>query len=74
MDQLNQGHGLGGGKYEAETADVLEKCEAAGVILLVFEGKHGTGFSVAAPPQVCMNLPRILRSVADSIEASVKHV
>jgi UDP-N-acetylglucosamine:LPS N-acetylglucosamine transferase len=47
---------------------VREETEAKGVILIVFGGSLGSGFSVQAPPDVTAALPAILRRVADQIE------
>lgn len=63
---------IGGGKYEQECKHAREDCKAEGIILCVFGGKHGSGFSVAAPQHVCLNLPSILRGIADAIESSMK--
>jgi hypothetical protein len=64
--------GIGGGKYENECYRALYDCAAAGVILCVFGGNKGNGFSVAAPPEICMKIPQILRSIADGIEQTTK--
>jgi hypothetical protein len=48
--------GLGGGKYEPE----LEAAQAAtggSVLLIVVEGKKGTGFAVAATLEVIGGIP-----------------
>jgi hypothetical protein len=63
---------LGPGKYDDVVTDVREKLEAIGCILLVFEGKQGTGFSVQAPLELQLKLPQMLRSMADMIEGDLK--
>lgn len=63
---------IGGGKYEKECARALEDCAARGIILCVFGGNKGNGFSVAAPPEICMSIPSILRAMADGIEKAAK--
>jgi hypothetical protein len=47
---------------------VRERASAKGVIVLVFEGDRGSGFSVQATPEVTATIPSILRQIADSIE------
>ena len=63
---------LGPGKYDEVCAQVRTQVKAEGVILLVFNGEKGTGFSCQTPLPVIVNLPSILRSVADQIEADQK--
>lgn len=59
---------LGPGKYDDECTLVRAKLGAEGVILLVFEGKEGNGFSCQASPNITFRLPAILREVARQIE------
>jgi hypothetical protein len=47
---------------------VREETAAKGVILIVFKGSLGSGFSMQAPPDVTADLPAILRHVAAQIE------
>jgi hypothetical protein len=58
----------GPGKYDGLASLVRRRAEAAGVIVIVLEGKHGHGFSVQAPADVAARLPRLLRQLADQIE------
>jgi hypothetical protein len=62
---------LGPGIYDEECTLVREKTGAEGVILLVFKGAKGSGFSCQAPLDVTLRLPSILREVAEKIEKSV---
>lgn len=39
---------------------------------MVFKGIHGSGFSVQAPMEIQMNLPQLLRNLADQIENDVR--
>lgn len=64
--------GIGGGKYEKQCLRAKEECEAESLILVVFGGKHGNGFSVAAVPEICIKLPELLRSIADGMEVAMK--
>lgn len=59
---------LGPGKYDPECTKIQKATDAAGVVLIVFHGDRGSGFSVAAELGVLAALPRILRETADSIE------
>lgn len=63
---------IGPGKYDELATYVREESKALGVIVIVFEGEHGNGFSVQAPPHIVMNLPDLLRVTADDIERSMK--
>jgi hypothetical protein len=59
---------LGAGKYDDECTLAREKAEAEGIILIVFNGKKGNGFSCQAPLDVLLRLPSVLRDLADTIE------
>lgn len=62
------------GKYDGETAAVLQILSAEAVLVVVKEGRLGDGFSIAidlrkaTPEQILADIPRVLRSVADNIE------
>ena len=58
----------GPGKYDDVATVALKSTKARGVIVMVFDGEKGTGFSVQAPADVQLRLPVILRDVADQIE------
>jgi hypothetical protein len=55
--------------YDLWCTRVREETGATGVILIVFGGSIGTGFSMQAPPDLTLATPAILRQVADQIEA-----
>jgi hypothetical protein len=59
---------LGPGKYDEACTAARETLAARGVVLIVFGGMHGNGFSCQAPLDLQVALPGILRTVADSIE------
>ena len=59
---------LGPGKYDDLTSYVREKAEAVGAIVIIFQGKHGNGFSCQLPPSAISVIPDILRQVAKQIE------
>ena len=62
------------GKYDGETAAILSIVQAEAVLVAVRGGTQGDGFSVAIDvrkaevSEVLSSLPRVLRSIADSIE------
>jgi hypothetical protein len=58
---------LGAGKYDDLCTRARKAAGAQGAILIVIEGRHGMGFSVQAEPNVVLQLPTILRKVADMI-------
>lgn len=62
---------LGPGKYDSYCTNVRIETQADGVLLIVINGKLGSGFSVQTSKlEVLANLPGVLRNVADQIEKS----
>jgi len=59
---------IGPGKYDSLCTRVREETGAEGVILIVFGGKLGGGFSMQASPELTAATPAILRRVAADIE------
>ncbi len=59
---------IGPGKYDDVCTSVREQLLADGVILIVFGGVRGPGFSGQLPPHLSVAIPDILRSVANQIE------
>jgi hypothetical protein len=59
---------IGPGKYDDLCTYVREQAKAAGVIVIVFEGEKGAGFSVQAPLAMQLQLPSVLRLIATQIE------
>jgi hypothetical protein len=67
----------GPGKYDdvcTQAREATEATEAASVVLIVFGGKHGHGFSVQSSTADLLLLPQILRSIADQIDNDMGHV
>lgn len=62
---------VGEGKYDAIVTEVREKTQASGVVLIVFSGNQGGGFSVQAPGALLARLPGVLRHMADEIESDI---
>lgn len=61
---------LGPGKYDAECTEMRERLKAGGVVLLVIDGAHGSGFAAQLTPLTTMALPDILRDIANEMERS----
>lgn len=59
---------FGPGKYNDVCTEVRIKTGAAGVLVLIFDGHKGSGFSAQLPLELQLTLPTILRSVADQID------
>jgi len=59
---------IGPGKYDPWCTRIREEIGATGVVLIVFGGTFGSGFSMQAPPDLTAALPKILRDVAAGIE------
>lgn len=58
---------VGPGKYDPILTRVREELRAEGVVLIVFNGKDGGGFSCQASLEMTRALPDILRSMADQM-------
>jgi hypothetical protein len=63
---------LGPGKYDSFAVSVREATKARGVILIIKEGYLGSGFSCQLSLEDTLAMPRILRDMADQIEADMK--
>ena len=61
----------GAGKYDGLATWVRSYAEAAGVIVVVIDGRWGSGFSVQATGEVTAKLPELLRTLADNIESDL---
>jgi hypothetical protein len=59
---------FGPGKYDDLATEARTKAQAEGVIVLVFNGRLGGGFSAQLTPELTLQIPRILRQMADEIE------
>jgi len=59
----------GPSKYDEIATVARESAKAAGVILIVLDGEHGSGFSLQTHDlRLVTSTPKILRDLADSIE------
>jgi hypothetical protein len=62
---------LGPGKYDPECAELRARLKADGLVVLVFGGEHGHGFSAQLPFDLTMKVPDMLREIAKQIEADI---
>lgn len=60
---------LGPGKYDELCTQVREQAKADGAVVIIGDGKHGSGFSVQGPLDFHAALPAVLESLAESIRA-----
>jgi len=58
---------LGPGKYDAECTRVRTHLRADGVLLIVFGGERGSGFSAQLPLHTTLAVAEILEDVARQI-------
>jgi hypothetical protein len=68
---------IGPGKYDNEATWVQARTQAHGVLLMILQGNKGDGFSIAsfdiqATLDITLALPKLLRSMADQVEADIK--
>lgn len=63
----------GAGKYDEICTKVREETKSNGVILMIIDGQHGSGFSIQAPGMVLLQLPGLLRFLADEVELDIKN-
>lgn len=64
---------IGPGKFDEECTRVREATKAVACVLMVFGEEPGTsGFSVQARSDVVLNLPNLLRQMADDMEQDLK--
>ena len=61
---------VGPGKYDDITTHVREETNAQAVAVIVVNGNKGSGFSIQLEDGLALNLPRLLRIMADEIENS----
>lgn len=63
---------LGPGKYDELCTHAREMAKAEGLAVIVLKGSAGSGFSVQGPLAMTLDLPRMLRTIADEIEANLR--
>lgn len=62
----------GPGLYDDLATDVRTKARAAGVMVIVFGGAKGHGFSCQLPADLLILVPEILRDTAAQIEQQLR--
>ena len=58
----------GGGLYGDVASVVLMETQADGVIMIILNGRRGSGFSVAVAEELILDVPEALRRLADDID------
>lgn len=58
---------IGAGKYDDWCTQVREGTKATGVVLIVLNGEHGSGFSVQGPLDVQLVLSDLLEHVVQQL-------
>ncbi len=58
-----------GGKYADLCDQVRTQTDADSVMVVVYRGIRGDGFSILGSPEFCRAAPSVLRQMADQIEA-----
>jgi len=59
---------IGRARYDEACGEARMTTEAEGVLLIVFGGNKGNGFSAQIPQHLLMQVPEILRYVAEQIQ------
>jgi hypothetical protein len=62
----------GPGKYDDACTAARETTGAAGALLIIFEGEKGHGFSAQLPVEALVQIPTVLREIADQIEEDAR--
>lgn len=65
---------FGPGRYAAQCNQVLIESHADAVLLVVFNGDKGSGFEVHGKQGVVVDVPAILREMANVIEQEDKKI
>ena len=60
---------IGPGVYDDDCTLVRERTHAKGVVLIVVGGDKGAGFACQVTEDVVLDLPAVLRSIADQMDA-----
>lgn len=68
-DHRNRAMSTGPGKYGDLVTRVRTETRAIGVVMIIFGGNKGSGFSVEGPPGFAEGLPELLEDVARALRA-----
>ncbi len=63
----------GKGKYDDACTVLREATNAAGAVIVVIDGIHGSGFSCQASPERTAELPEMLELLAKQIREDLKN-
>lgn len=61
-------------KYVEYTKELRERLKARGIILIVIDGEHGSGFSAAIEEEDFFLIPAQLRSMATTFDKEIAQV
>lgn len=64
---------MGPGKYDDLCTYVREEARAKGAIVIVLDGKDGPGFACQSDLPTLLEIPSILRFLADQIEEDMRN-
>jgi hypothetical protein len=62
---------IGPGKYDDICTAARDNAMAEGALVIIFNGKRGSGFSAQLSFELMAQIPTILRDTADQIEKSM---
>ena len=65
---------VGPGKYDDILTLAMADSRAAAAILVIIEGHRGSGFGVQCTPGWEIDIPRLLRTMADQIEKDAAQI
>jgi hypothetical protein len=66
---------IGPGKYDDVATMAIQMTQAEGVIVIIWNGKEGAGFSAQFSDPVLMgHIPEMLRNIADQLDSDVKEM
>lgn len=63
---------LGPGKYDALCTLVRKRAKARGVVVIVFDGDKGSGFSAQCDALAALALPDVLQKIVDQMRQGEK--
>jgi hypothetical protein len=62
---------VGPSKYDSEVSELRARIKADGIVLIVFGGDRGPGFCTQLSFEMTLATPKILRELAQQIEANI---
>ena len=65
---------IGAGVYDDLTTVIRDKTQAEGVVLMIFGGNRGSGFSVQAPAEIMAKLPELLEAAAMGVRSDMEQI